>query len=126
MSDRREKDRRRMVQRVSITTTVKQKLEDNHITCQSSQTISHNIQFFIDSGSDLNLIKLSALKYKVLINEHTNYQLKGITDHFVKTLGSILIQIQIGDHQCNTEFHVVPSSFPIRLYHMKEYWEHPS
>jgi len=49
-------------------TSIKQKLDDdNHITCQSIQTNKKSIRFLLDSGSDLNLIKLSALKGDVMV-----------------------------------------------------------
>lgn len=106
-------NRRNYVQRIILNTTIRQKLENDHVTCRSPQTISNTIQFLLDSGSDLNLIKLSALKDDVLVHDKIIYQLKGITDQCVQTLGSVQIEVQIGNDTRRTEFHVVHASFPI-------------
>jgi len=95
-------------------TSIKQKLDnDNHITCQSLQTNKKSIRFLLDSGSDLNLIKLSALKGEVMVYDNTIYQLKGITEHCIHTLGSTNLDIQVGGDKRIVEFHVVQPSFPV-------------
>lgn len=48
-----------------------------------------------------------------MVYEQTIYQLKGITEHYITTLGSVNLQIQIGSDTRATEFHVVHSSFPV-------------
>jgi len=65
--------------------TVKQKLEDDYIKCQSPQTLNNDIRFLLNLGSDLNLIKLPALKNEVMVYENTIYKLKGITEHCIHT-----------------------------------------
>lgn len=87
--------------------------DDNHITCQSIQTKKKSIRFLLDSGSDLNLIKLSALKGDVMVYDNTIYQLKGITEHCIHTLGSTNLEIQVGGDKRIVEFHVVQPSFPV-------------
>lgn len=95
-------------------TSIKQKLDnDNHITCQSLQANKKSIRFLLDSGSDLNLIKLSALKGDVMVYDNTIYQLKGITEHCINTLGSTNLDIQVGGDKRTVEFHVVQPSFPV-------------
>lgn len=59
------------------------------------------------------MIRISALKDEILVYDSTIYQLRGITDHYVNTLGSTTIEIQVGNDKRKTEFHVVHSSFPI-------------
>jgi hypothetical protein len=41
------------------------------------------------------------------------YELKGITDNFVTTLGSVTIELQIGGEKRRVEFQVVKSDFPV-------------
>jgi len=41
------------------------------------------------------------------------YQLKGITEHCIQTLGSTNLEIQIGSDKRVAEFHIVQSSFPV-------------
>ncbi|KAL4083611.1 hypothetical protein QTP88_028927 [Uroleucon formosanum] len=85
----------------------------DHVQCQSPQTIPADSKFLIDSGSDLNLIKLSSLRDEVIAYDHTVYELKGITDNFVTTLGSVTIELQIGRERRRVEFQVVKSDFPV-------------
>jgi len=73
-----------------------QKIEQDHVQCQSPQTIPADSNFLIDSGSNLNLIKLSSLRDEVIVYDHTVYELKGIAENFVTTLGSVTIELQIG------------------------------
>ncbi|VVC38369.1 Hypothetical protein CINCED_3A023152 [Cinara cedri] len=82
-----------------------EKLKNDQVTCRSPQTINNTIQFLLDSRSDLNLIKLSALKYDVLVYGKIIYQLKRITDQCVQTLGSAKIEVEIGNDSRTTEFH---------------------
>lgn len=107
------KNRRNFIPRVVLNTSAKQKLEDDYVICKSYQTIKNPIRLLLDSGSDLNLIKLSALKDNVMVYEQAIYQLKGITEHYITTLRSVNLQIQIGSDTRATEFHVVHSSFPV-------------
>ncbi|KAL4126715.1 hypothetical protein QTP88_010924 [Uroleucon formosanum] len=89
------------------------KLKYDHVQYQSPQTIPADSKFLIDSGSDLNLIKLSSLRDEVIVYDHTVYELKGITDNFVTTLGSVTIELQIGGEKRRVEFQVVKSDFPV-------------
>ncbi|KAL4084016.1 hypothetical protein QTP88_029332 [Uroleucon formosanum] len=89
------------------------KLKYDHVQCQSPQTIPADSKFLIDSGSDLNLIKLSSLRDEVIVYDHTVYELKGITDNFVTTLESVTIELQIGGEKRRVEFQVVKSDFPV-------------
>jgi len=59
------------------------KLTDHQLKCRTSQTINPNAKFLVDSGSDLNLIKISALKDDVIVYEDITYHLKGISDQLV-------------------------------------------
>jgi hypothetical protein len=88
-------------------------LTDHHLTCRTFQTINPNVKFLVDSGSDLNLIKISTLRDEVIVHEKIIYHLKGISEQLVKTMGYTTIGIQVGNRTIPTEFQVIHSAFPI-------------
>lgn len=50
---------------------------------------------------------------EVLVSDTNIYQLQGINDRLVNTMGSVVLMISDKNQTFETEFHVVPSSFPI-------------
>jgi len=48
-----------------------------------------------------------------MVYDNTIYQLKGITEHCIHTLGSTNLDIQVGGDKRTVEFHVVQISFPV-------------
>lgn len=66
-----------------------------------------------DTGSEVSIIKISALKDDTIIYEDTILNLAGITEHLTCILGKTTLQIKMGSFICPTEFHVVQSNFPI-------------
>jgi len=64
-------------------------------------------------GADLNLIKLNILSDDVRVNTDVTYNLQGIQELLVTTMGSVLQDIQIGNSILPTKFQEVPMSFPI-------------
>jgi len=48
-----------------------------------------------------------------MMYDHTVFELKGITEHFVTTLGSFTIEHQISGERRSIEFQVVKSDFPV-------------
>lgn len=67
----------------------------------------------VDTGAELNLIKLDSLKDNILVSETKTYNMQGINDQLVRTLGSTVLTIEINDKTYETEFQVVDNSFPI-------------
>ncbi|XP_051161523.1 uncharacterized protein LOC127281712 [Leptopilina boulardi] len=67
------------------------------------------IRFLVDPGSDTNLIKLCALEPELTLDPSKRTEITGITNHTVRTLGTIVLNI------ANTpvEFHVVRNNFPV-------------
>ena len=65
--------------------------------------------FLVDPGSDLNLIKTQALLPESTFNPQQSVLLAGITDHPVRTIGTIEIPVL----DSTAEFHVVRNNFPI-------------
>ena len=88
-------------------------MSDNHFNCIIPQTLSSTAKLLIDSGSDLNLIKITSLLDDVLVYDHTIYHLKGISEQLVPTIGLTTLDIKIGKTTIPTEFQVVHSTFPI-------------
>jgi len=67
----------------------------------------------MDTGADLNLIKLNALQDNVLVSDSNIYNMQGINDKLVNTLGSAMLMVSIGNEAYETEFQVMDSTFPI-------------
>lgn len=65
----------------------------------------------MDTGADLNVIKIDSLNDDVIVNTHNQHQLQGISGQLVQTIGSIQLTLGIGNRNRQFEFHVVPSSF---------------
>ncbi|KAL4082949.1 hypothetical protein QTP88_029447 [Uroleucon formosanum] len=65
------------------------------------------------TGAKLNLIRLDVLHDEVLVSDTNIYQLQGINDRLVNTMGSVVLTISDKNQTFETEFHVVPPSFPI-------------
>jgi len=73
----------------------------------------NNVKLLIDTGSDLNMIKLSTLRNEVMVDETQSYQLKGINKFLVHTLGSVILNLNLGTETLTTKFQVVHDDFPI-------------
>lgn len=67
----------------------------------------------VDSGADVNFIKVSSLKDEILVDEPTEQNLSGITGHTLHSLGTTNLTLCLGPDERTTEFHVAPSSFPV-------------
>jgi len=75
--------------------------------------MKQNIQLLLDSGSDLNFIKLSSLKDDVMVHEPTEHILTGITGHVLQSLGTVELTLIIKQEKRKALFQVVHSSFPV-------------
>jgi len=95
---------RNLIHRNILNNTARQKNAQDHVQCQSPHTIPADSKFLIDSGSDLNLIKLTSLRDEVMVYDHTVYELKGITENFMTTLESVTIELQIGGEKRCVKF----------------------
>lgn len=90
------------------------KLEQDHLECQISQTINGTSLLLLDSGSELNLIKLSSLNDQTIVYENVVYHLKGINNQLVPTIGQTQLHLKFGNRTILTDFQVVHSEFPIQ------------
>lgn len=89
------------------------KLIDNHAIYQIPQCTSGTARLLVDTGADLNLIKLNVLHDDVQVPDTKIYLLQGINDLTVKTLGYTILSVRNGEQTSESEFHVVPVNFPI-------------
>lgn len=86
---------------------------ENHVSLQIPQCVQGSAQFLLDTGSDLNMIKLSSLLDEVFVDETQIYQLKGINEYLVHTLGSVILDVQFGTKVEPTNFQVIRDDFPV-------------
>lgn len=91
----------------------KVKLTNNHAKYDIPQCLTGTANLLIDTGVDLNLIKLSSLQDDILVSDSKIYKMQGINDQLVSTLGSATLTVVINNKKCPTEFKIVNSSFPI-------------
>jgi len=89
------------------------KLKNNHAICEIPQCINHKINLLLDTGAELNLIKLNTLQDDVQVSDKKIYNMQGINDKLVSTLGSTVLTVSIDNETYETEFQVVDSTFPI-------------
>lgn len=86
---------------------------ENHVSLQIPQCVQGSAHFLLDTGSDLNMIKLSSLLDEVFVDETQIYQLKGINEYLVHTLGSVTLDVQFGTKVQPTNFQVIRDDFPV-------------
>ncbi|KAF0692043.1 Retrovirus-related Pol polyprotein, partial [Aphis craccivora] len=84
-----------------------------HILCRSNDFIENEHKFLIDSGADMNIIKLSALKNHVMVNEIEKRNIKGISATTIRTIGTVTIEIFIKDKTFQVKFDIVCDDFLI-------------
>ena len=63
----------------------------------------------MDTGADINFIKLDALDEDLLVNENEAIEITGITQSRISTIGKLNIDLM----KCRITSHVVHSDFPI-------------
>ena len=66
-------------------------------------------RFYVDTGTDVSLIKHKCIKQEVEINKHKLVSISGITLGECVTLGNITMEL----NGLPCEAHVVPDDFPI-------------
>jgi len=74
---------------------------------QSPSFNTENIFLLLDTGSDLNLIKINKSKGDTPVNEQNKIYLKGINEKIFPTLGRVIIKLVINKKEFETEFTVV-------------------
>ncbi|CAI6376049.1 unnamed protein product [Macrosiphum euphorbiae] len=86
-------------------------INSNQIKIESNALMGKENLFLIDTGADLNIIKLSLIKDNVPVETTTT--LIGINENSIKTLFIIKINLTIDkNNYYDTIFHVVNDKFP--------------
>ena len=67
------------------------------------------VEFLVDTGAELNLIKKKEIKINIQINRENNCHIFGIGPGTIKTLGQVKLKI----NDAEVIFQVVPNGFPI-------------
>ncbi|KAE9523764.1 hypothetical protein AGLY_015824 [Aphis glycines] len=93
--------------------TIVSVINENHVTFQSPNFKTNTANLLLDTGSEINLIKINKLTGETLVNENEKINLKGINDKIVTTIGKITILLILNNNEIKTEFHVVDKEFPI-------------
>jgi len=88
-------------------------LVNNHAKINILQCHQGSENLLLDTGADLNPIKLDTLSDNVKVNTDQTYSLQGIHKTPGTTIGSVLLDIHVGDSTQSTEFQVIPMGFPI-------------
>ncbi|XP_026819373.1 uncharacterized protein LOC113558051 [Rhopalosiphum maidis] len=88
-------------------------LIDNTTSLKIEQCVKEKVRLLVDTGSDVNMIKLSELKKNILVDETTIYKLTGINSQPVFTIGSVTLKIQLGTEDTIAVFQVTHDNFPI-------------
>lgn len=86
---------------------------ENHILCESPNSLTNKLELLIDTGSEINIIKINKLLGDLEINETEKAYLKGINDKITSTIGKIFLKLVLNNYEIIDEFHVVDESFPI-------------
>lgn len=89
-------------------------LFDNSTEYVELGTRSGPIKFLIDTQAEISLIKMNALPIEHIVLTSNKTKLTGITDGFVKSLGSTTVDLLLDEAlSINFELQVVSKNFPI-------------
>lgn len=77
------------------------------------QNSNAKIDLFLDTGSDICILKQFKVPPKSLINRAAKCKIQGVTDGIVYSLGTVEISILIGTDTYSFPFQVVEDDFPI-------------
>lgn len=76
--------------------------------------VSHElISSLCDTPADISAIEQSAIKIPVELDTSEQIRIKGVTDDFIESIGTIFLQIRFDKCIIQHIFHVVPDSFNI-------------
>lgn len=90
-------------------------MENENIICKSDCFAKQDNNFLLDSGAEMNLVKLSILKDEVKVNEKKRRKIIGISEPTVNTIDTVDTIIKIQDAMFNVQFDIVRDDFPIPL-----------
>ena len=67
----------------------------------------------IDTGSQVNILKINCLREELEVDETQKINLRGINEDLIQTIGKLFIPIELNNKNIKTEFHIVGTRFPI-------------
>lgn len=88
-------------------------INNNHITCKSAASKTNELSLLIDTGSQVNILKINCLSGELKVNETQKIKLRGIHKEPIQTIGKIKIPIELNNNIIDTEFNIVGTQFPI-------------
>lgn len=81
-----------------------------NIPCNAA---SGNCTFLVDTQADISIFKENSIYNNINVNSLRTINIKGITSDTISTIGTALIELNIGDRIIGHEFHIVPDTFNI-------------
>lgn len=79
----------------------------------NSSSSDQKLIILVDSQADISIIKLSALKKIVKIDNNEVVIMRGITNETISSMGSCFVNISIQNLSIEHKFHVVSDEFPM-------------
>ena len=80
-----------------------------YLSYSSNELLQSKARFLVDTGAEINVIKLDALDEDQMVNENEAIEITGITQSKISTIGTVNIELM----KSKITFHVVHSDFPI-------------
>lgn len=89
-------------------------MENQHIKSRSVNFINDTLEFLVDTGSSLNIIRLSELTSDTKLVPGETISLRGISNTLKTTIGIVEIPIEIGTEIFeNIRFYIVKNDMPL-------------
>ncbi|CAI6374772.1 unnamed protein product [Macrosiphum euphorbiae] len=89
-------------------------MENQHIKSRSVNFINETLEFLVDTGSSVNIIRLSALTADTKLVPGEAISLRGISNMLETTIGIVEIPIEIGTEIFeNIKFYIVKNDMPL-------------
>ncbi|KAJ8688136.1 hypothetical protein QAD02_023931 [Eretmocerus hayati] len=79
------------------------------VPLQTSSLTNKNLSFLVDTGCSLNLIKSKYIDENVVVDKKVIYNLIGIGENTVKTLGKVTLNFD----GTLIPFNIIPDNFPV-------------
>jgi len=67
----------------------------------------------IDTGSQVNILKINCLREDLEVDETQKINLRGINEDLIQIIGKLIIPIELNDKNISAEFHIIGTRFPI-------------
>lgn len=89
------------------------KPENEVIDVHCMEGEKQRLRFLIDTGSQLCMIKLSSVKPGIKFDPEGKMRIKGISSEITETLGSVVLNLQVGNLRMKHRFQLVPENLDI-------------